>query len=635
MRCAEAIDLYARPLRLQRSDLRRLTLPAVLHWEFDHFVVATSAGRTGIVINDPAAGRRRLGWNEVDKSFTGVAVEFSRMPGFTPAAIRGLPTVRGLWRSFRGLRRYLALMLLLLLVSQLIALIPPIATQLLIDNVVLGHDRQWLHRVLVGLGVVMLAGLVIDSLRRHIGIYTGMHLALDSSTAIVHHLLSLPVLTVERRSVGDLVSRLDSIRPIQAALTETLLRIAVQGTVLLASCALMLAYSPRLATVTISALLLIALIQAASLPMSRALTMDALIASAAAKNSLIETLRGFASVNALGLSGKRLCHWGRGYGRAINAGTKQQQIALAASVGQGLVNVFEHLFFLAIGLGGVLEKQLTLGVLFAFMGLRGRMQGAAAELVVTTRDLYLVRSHVERVGEIVAEQALPGTQAAAVRLPLRGAVECVALSFSYPGRSKALHRFDARIEPGESVAICGPSGAGKSTLLKLIAGLVQPGSGTILFDGIEASHWDRATLREQIAVVLQSDRLFEASLADNISGFDPEPDIGLVRHCARQAAVWEDIQAMPMNLHTPVSGAGGSLSGGQVQRVLLARALYRKPRLLLLDEATSHLDQATEARVVANLAALECTIISVAHRRNAIAQAGRIIRIDEPVAIGT
>jgi ATP-binding cassette subfamily B protein RaxB len=635
IRCAEAMDLHARPLRLERSELRRLTMPAVLHWEFDHFVVATSAARGGVLVNDPAVGCRRLGWNEVDRSFTGVAVEFSRTPGFTPAVLRGLPTMRGLWRSFRGLRRYLALMLLLLLVSQLIALIPPIATQLLIDNVVLGHDRQWLHRVLGGLGVVMLSGLIIDSLRRHIGIYTGMQLSLDSSTAIVNHLVNLPVLTVERRSVGDLVSRLDSIRPIQAAVTETLLRIAVQGTVLLGSCALMLAYSPRLATVTISALLLNALIQAVSLPRARALTMDALIASAAAKNSLIETLRGYASVNALGLSGKRLCHWGQGYGRAINAGTRQQQIALLASVGQGLVNVFEHLFFLAIGLGGVLDKQLTLGVLFAFMSLRGRMQGAAAELVVTTRDLYLVRSHVERVGEIVAEQALPRTPAAAVRRRLRGAVECVALSFSYPGRSVTLHRFDARIEPGESVAICGPSGTGKSTLLKLIAGLLEPDSGTILFDGIEASLWDRARLREQIAVVLQSDRLFEASLADNISGFDPEPDIGLVRDCARLAAVWNDIQAMPMSLHTPVSGAGGSLSGGQVQRILLARALYRRPRLLLLDEATSHLDQATEARVVANLAALGCTIVSVAHRRNAIAQAGRIIRIDEPVAIET
>jgi ATP-binding cassette subfamily B protein RaxB len=635
IRCAEAIDLHARPLRLNRSELRRLTLPAVLHWEFDHFVVATSAGRRGVVVNDPAAGRRRLGWNELDRGFTGVAVEFSRMPGFTRAVVRGLPTIRGLWRSFRGLRRYLALMLLLLVVSQLLALFPPIATQLLIDDVVLGHDRQWLHRVIGGLGVVMLSGLVIDSLRRHIGIYTGMQLSLETSSSIVHHLLNLPVPTVERRSVGDLVSRLDSVRPIQVAMTQTLLRIAVQGTVMLASCALMLAYSPTLAMVTITALSLVALIQALSLPRSRSLTMDALVASAAAKNSLIETLRGYASVTALGLSFKRLAHWEHRFGRATNANTRQQQIGLLAGVGQGLVNVFEHVFFLAVGLGGVLDKQLTLGVLFAFMSLRGRLQGAAAELVVASRDLYLARSHVERVGEIIAEQPLPKTARVAVRQALRGMVECVELSFAYPGRSDVLRRFDARIEPGESVAICGPSGAGKSTLLKLIAGLLEPGSGTILFDGIEAALWDRNALRVQIAVVLQADRLFEGSLADNISGFDPEPDIGLVRAAAQRAAVWADIQAMPMSLHTPVSGAGGSLSGGQVQRLLLARALYRRPRLLLLDEATSHLDQATEARVVANLAALDCTIISVTHRRNSIARAGRIICIDEPVAIET
>lgn len=633
IRCAEAIGLLARPLRLNRSELRQLSLPAVLHWEFDHFVVATSAGRRRVVVNDPAAGRRSLGWAEVDRSFTGVAVEFSRMPGFTPATVRGLPSIRGLWQSFRGLRRYLALMLLLLVVTQLLALIPPIATQMLIDDVVLGHDRQWLHRVIGGLGVVMLSGLIIDSLRRHIGIYTGMQLSLGSSAAIVHHLVNLPVLTIERRSVGDLVSRLDSVRPIQLAMTETVLRVAVQGTVLLASCSLMLAYSPGLAAVTIVALLLVALIQALSLPRSRSLTMDALIASAAAKNSLIETLRGYASVNALGLSLQRLAHWEQGFSRATNASTRRQQITLLAGVGQGVVNVFEHLFFLAVGLGGVLDNQLTLGVLFAFMSLRGRLQAAAAELVIATRDLFLVRSHVERVSEIVAEQALPRTPRAAVRRSLSGMVECVDLSFAYPGRSNVIHRFDARIEPGESVAMCGPSGAGKSTLLKLIAGILDPGSGTILFDGIEAAFWDRAVLRTQFGIVLQSDRLFEGSLADNISGFDPEPDIGRVRDAARKAAVWDDIQALPMSLHTPVSGAGGGLSGGQVQRLLLARALYRAPRVLLLDEATSHLDQVTEARVVANLAALDCTIVSVAHRRNSIAKAGRIIRIDEAVAI--
>ena len=160
------------------------------------------------------------------------------------------------------------------------------------------------------------------------------------------------------------------------------------------------------------------------------------------------------------------------------------------------------------------------------------MQGAAAELVVASRDLYLARSHVERVGEIVAEPPLPESTAGggAATFP-RHAVECVELSFAYPGRGNVLDRYDARIEPGESVAICGPSGAGKSTLLKLIAGLLEPGAGTIRFDGIEAALWDRAHLRAQIAVVLQSDRLFEASLVDNISGFDAEPDIGLVRDC--------------------------------------------------------------------------------------------------------
>ena len=288
-----------------------------------------------------------------------------------------------------------------------------------------------------------------------------------------------------------------------------------------------------------------------------------------------------------------------------------------------------------VGLGGVLDKQLTLGVLFAFMSLRGRLHAAAAELVVATREIYLVRSHVERVAEIVAERKMPRISGAAVRQTLCGTIECIDVSFGYPARRNAINRFHARIEPGESVAVCGRSGAGKSTLLKLIAGLLDPDAGLIRFDEIEAGLWDRTVLARQIGIVLQSDRLFEGSLADNISGFDAEPDIARVRDAAQRAAVWEDVRTLPMSLHTPVSGAGGGLSGGQVQRLILARALYRRPRVLLLDEATSHLDQATEARVVANLAALDCTIVSVAHRRNSIAKAGRIIHLDEAMAIDT
>ena len=221
----------------------------MLHWEFDHFVVVTRVSRRRIVIHDPAAGRRVLDWTQFGDAFTGVAVEFTRAHDFVGRSSRLMPSRGGLVRSFQGLPRYLVTMLILLIATQLLSLAPPVATQLLIDEVVLGQDRLWLHRVIAGLALVMLAAVLIDMLRRRIALYTGMRIATDSTSLVVRHLLRLPAATVGHRSVGDLMSRVDSMQPLRVALTDTTLRLVVQGTVMLATLALMLVYSKRLTVI--------------------------------------------------------------------------------------------------------------------------------------------------------------------------------------------------------------------------------------------------------------------------------------------------------------------------------------------------------------------------------------------------
>ncbi len=176
--------------------------------------------------------------------------------------------------------------------------------------------------------------------------------------------------------------------------------------------------------------------------------------------------------------------------------------------------------------------------------------------------------------------------------------------------------------------IRGPSGCGKSTLLRLLAGSLEADGGRVCYDGMDARLWDRGALRRQFGIVLQSDRLFEGSVADNVSGFEADADVGRIREAAELAAVWGDIQGMPMAVHTPLAGADSGLSGGQAQRLLLARAIYRRPRVLFLDEATSQLDHATERRIIDNLRTLNVTTISVAHRSNVVAAAGRFIDLD-------
>jgi ATP-binding cassette subfamily B protein RaxB len=215
--------------------------------------------------------------------------------------------------------------------------------------------------------------------------------------------------------------------------------------------------------------------------------------------------------------------------------------------------------------------------------------------------------------------------AAAIRTPLRGALRCRSLSFSYSAGAQLLEDINCDLGVGEHVCICGPSGAGTSTLLRLLSLSLPPSSGRLWFDDVEAVLWASEALRAQFGIVMQGDRLFAGSIAQNITGFEAIPDLRRVRDAALRAAVWDDIAEMPMHVHTPVGAAGHGLSAGQLQRIIIARALYRRPRILFLDEATAHLDAATEERVLDGVSDLGITTVSVAHREGPLARSDRQI----------
>jgi ATP-binding cassette subfamily B protein RaxB len=624
---ARDLRLVARPLRLDLHELGKLRLPAILHWRMNHFVLLTKFRSGKAIVHDPATGKRIVTRDELDRHFTGVAIELTPARNFQPVRDADRVRILDFIGSFQNLWRYLGLMLALLVTTQILALVPPIATQLLIDEVVLGQDRVWLYRALSALAAVMFIGILLEASRRWISLYAGTRLAVDSTLGVLSHLLSLPVSFLRSRHVGDLMSKIDSLGPIRTALTETGINGIVQLVVLLSTLTIMCLYSTWLTLVSLGGLALSALLNFSILPKSRRLTEEALVYTARQNSSLLETLGAYDSVQAMDLGAMRLSQWQGYFFAATNAGVRQAKLSIFSAAGTGMIGAAEQVLFLGIGITSIIEKHITLGVLFAFLSLRGRFGTAVLRLAAIARSFFMLKVHTDRIADILLADPEVLSNKSSVCTEFTGSIEVTRLNFRYPGGPAIIRDFDCRIECGENVVIAGPSGAGKTTLLRLLATQLSATSGRIQFDGQDLQLWNARHLRRQFGIVLQNDRLFQGSIAENIAAFDPEPDFNRIIKAAIEAEIWDDIRAMPMTLHTLLGDTGNTLSGGQHQRILLARALYRSPRLLFLDEATSHLDVDAERRILDRLGYSSMTIISVAHRPDVLARADRVIMV--------
>ncbi|MFJ2680138.1 peptidase domain-containing ABC transporter [Pseudomonas sivasensis] len=625
---ADQLNLGTRAVRLELEDMGKLSLPCVLHWNFNHFVVLKAVDNQRLIVHDPACGIRHLSLAQASNSFTGVALEVWPGSDFQKKEPKPRIQLLSMLGRVSGLYRSLGQVLALALALEVFSLVSPFLLQWTLDNVLVTQDRDLLITLIIGFGLLLLMQQMVSAIRAWVMMHMSTLLSVQWQANVFSHLLRLPIQYFEKRHLGDIVSRFSSVDAIQGTLTAAFFSTLLDGLMTVATFILMFIYSPLLATIAATAMVLYAMVRWAwYYPLFRA-SEEQIVHAARQESHFLETVRGMRPIKLFQRQNERRLSWLGLLVEQINAGLRTQKLHLIYTQLNGLIFGVENLIAIGLGASLVMSNQFTVGVLIAFMAYKQQFVSRVANLIDHLFELYMLRLQGERLADIVMHppEDIRGTSAGAEWPSCHIDIELKGLKYRYSDQEPfVLDGLDLYIEQGESVAVTGDSGSGKSTLVNLLLGIFQPTEGRILIAGTDLQQLGAENFLGRIGVVMQDDCLFAGSLSDNIVFFETNPDLGWATECARKACIHADILAMPMGYNTLVGDMGAVLSGGQKQRVLLARALYKKPDILILDEATSHLDLACERQVNDAVRALEVTRIIIAHRAETIASADRVV----------
>lgn len=620
-----------RPLRVELDYLPQLQVPCILHWDMSHFVVLKQVTGRRLVLHDPARGLVRLSYAEASSHFTGVALELDPATDFRPVQDCRPVSIRSVTGRIVGVKRSLLRILLLSLSLEVFVLISPFFLQGVIDQVLVSGNRPLLTVLCLGFLIVILFQGTVTALRGWVLTWVSARINTQWKTNLFHHLLRLPMDYFEKRHMGDVLSRFGSITVIQHTLTTSFVTAILDGVMGLLVLVLLVAYSLPLTGIILLAFSVYVLLRWVSSHQLRNAQVEQIHQSAYLSTSLMESIRGVQTIKLANAQAERITRFAN---MNIEAAHRDLVIQRIASLFESLNHfVFGTQRVIVIWLGAlsVLNQQFSAGMLVAFIAYTELFTGRAKSLVDKWIEFRLLKLQAERIADIALTPPEPSLDIARTRpLPSQAPIDIDNLSFRYAETEPWIIRnCSFRIEPGESVALIGVSGCGKTTLAKLILGLLTPQEGEVRIGGIDIRKFGLEAYRSLFGVVMQEDQLFSGSITDNITFFDPTPDLSRAERAARQAAVYEEILSMPMAHNTLVGDMGSALSGGQKQRLLLARALYREPKFLLLDEATSHLDIFNEERVNSAIRQLQITRIVIAHRPETIVSADKILTLQK------
>jgi ATP-binding cassette subfamily B protein len=631
---AEELGLAARSVKADPAHLDRMPLPAIVHWEGNHWVVLYDVDRASVRVADPETGRHRLARAEFEERWTGFAALFEVTPAFDGNR-EDPPGLRWLAPFFRPYRGLIARAGILALLASALHMVLPVFTQVIVDQVLVDRDLTLLNLLVGAMTLVIGVTLLATLLERYLLSFVAVRIDSASLDFLTRRLLSLPMSWFNTRRTGDIQRRLAGIWEVREFLVEHGVAALTASAQLVAAVTLMLVYSPLLTLAFFATMpVFVLLVHFAT---QRLYPLYARLEDAYGRyqSFQIDAIKGIETVKSLGAEQAFRNQMLREFNAVARSRFRADFTLMSYQGVLHTVTLLSVVLFLAVGARLVLDGSLTIGGLVAFNALVALANEPILTLLHLWDNFQMVTVYLNRLNDVLLEEPEQGHDRSALapvdRLEGRIALSEVGFRYGGPDSPAILDGVSLEVAAGTRVAIVGRSGSGKTTLVKCLAGLLEPTAGTIRYDGADLRTLNYRDLRRHIGIVLQENHLFDDTIAANIAFGEDQPDLEAVRWAAEAANARDFIERLPLGFETRIGETGLALSGGQAQRIAIARALYHRPPVIVFDEATSALDTEAERVVQGNMERLlrGRTSFVIAHRLSTVRDADVIIVLEK------
>ncbi|MTI81652.1 MAG: NHLP family bacteriocin export ABC transporter peptidase/permease/ATPase subunit [Firmicutes bacterium] len=633
LKAARRYGLEAKGYRKEPESLKEMDGPMIIHWNFNHFLVLEGFKNGKVYLNDPGSGPRVVDEEEFDQSFTGIVLTFNPGPDFEKSGSK--PSMaKALKNRIQGSKIALIYIILIGLALVMPGLVIPLFSKIFVDDVLLANKQNWLIPLILGMGITAVLRGLLTWIQEYYLLRLKFRIALSTSGQFLWHVLRLPVEFFNQRSIGDISSRMQSNQKVAELLSGELATTALNLIMIVFYLALMLQYNVVLSLVGVAAaalnILYLKFIYQKRVDLNRKYLQDygKLMGTSMSGLQIIETLK------ATGSESDFFSKWSGYQAKVLNAKQQLDSTTIPLLGVPTLLTTLTNTAILALGGYYVLNGQMTIGMVVAFQSLMLSFMQPVIELVNLGSRLQEMEGDMNRLDDVlrypIDECTSEEVDTEQSYEKLSGLIEIENLSFGYsPLEPPLIEDFNLKLQPGSRVALVGGSGSGKSTVAKLVAGIYKPWSGEILFDGFKSQHAPRPVINQSLSMVDQDINMFEGTIKENITLWDDTiPETDIVR-AAKDASIHDDITSRVGGYEHLLDEGGSNFSGGQRQRLEIARALVNNPSILVLDEATSALDPMTEKKVDENIRRRGCTCIIVAHRLSTIRDCDEIIVLDK------